>query len=300
MKLGAKSGWWFAGLLALSVVFPSEGGLRASESAAEAPRKSRLSSAERNRLRFQLENLYNEVDLLIRNRGSDHLDLERQEREAQQLRVYDRIPFRDDIPGLKKEMTESAARFGLKLHDLKVTRRSRSGAAIPKKLTSDDPRLRLKPDQVAEQIHFEAVVTGDELVKQALGSWMESWQEDQLRLVEPEGGYGKKSFQPGKKAGQWIVRAHAFKFRDFTPPEVALRDPMKALPEWARKNPQSFAQSEPQLWDYVRKAKELAPKAKSEYATRSKFIVNDARMSFFFSKATPKGEQAGRASGHGH
>src|SRR4051812_142733 len=74
--------------------------------------RQELSDRQRSELRFRIENLFNEVDLLIKNERADRSDLARQEREAKALKVYDRIPFEADLPGLKRQLAETASAQG--------------------------------------------------------------------------------------------------------------------------------------------------------------------------------------------
>ena len=60
---------------------------------------------------------------------------------------------------------------------------------------------------------------------------------------------------------------------------------MTLLPIWARRNPEQFARQEPLLWNLIEKTEETAPLASNYFGNREQFLLNDARVGFFFIKA---------------
>lgn len=250
-----------------------------------------LKPREREALRYKLESIFNETDLLIQNQTSDKADSRRHDLDARALKVFERIPFEDDLEGLRKQLQESATRFGLKLQDVQFLPRPKP-APVPSELKTDDPRIRLKGEQVAERIPFRARVSGD---RAKVREWIASWQTEVLRLIEPKGGYGQFPIQAASASGQWNITAQAFKYRRIEFPKLIPVDPLEVLPKWAKKDPQAFAQAEPKLWSYVARTQELAPQARPLFDAKRDLLLKEARMEFFFQKATPRSK-----SGHGH
>jgi hypothetical protein len=246
-----------------------------------APRPPELSAAQRESLRFRLQNLLNEQVLLVRNRRADESDIRRQEREIQALKIYERIPFQEDLPGLKENLTDSAKTQGLKLIGIRVTGRSPLGGAIPSQLYTDDGDFRLKPEQIVTTLRFRATVEGD---FSRVRDWIASWRDEQLRLTEAEGDPRPE----GAARNRWVVTARAFRFRDVKFPHLMARDPLELLPAWARREQDRFSHTEPLLWELVARIRDVAPEAAPLYRTREQFLLNDARISFFLSKAVPR------------
>jgi hypothetical protein len=242
-----------------------------------------LSPQERENLRYRLEGLYNEVDLLVQNQKVDQSDVRRQEREMAALKVYERIPLRADAPGLKRSLGESAKSYGIRIEAVQLRRSRRPApAAVPSSVYSD-ARFRLSQDQLVEEIPFRVVFSGD---RARARDWVRAWPADQMRLAEPVAGYDNFAVEPAGR-GRWAVEARAFRFRATRFPRLRPRDPAALLPAWARRRPGDFARAEPVLWSFVTRARRRIPLTPSLYAGRSRFLLNDARMSFFLAKAMP-------------
>src|SRR4051812_49482975 len=96
---------WMAILLALSASFHP----------AFASASPTLSASERSELRSKLEEQFNELDLLVKNQSTDRKDLEHQNREMTELKVFERIPLEPEIPQLSKALEESASEHHLKV-----------------------------------------------------------------------------------------------------------------------------------------------------------------------------------------
>jgi hypothetical protein len=241
---------------------------------------------DREAIRYQLLNLFNEADLLIRNEKSDELDLARQEREAKVLRIYDRIPFSEQLDQLRHELATGAK--AKKLADVKVTvvGRSPKPAPVPKSVFTDEARFKLSDNQLVETIYLKIQVKGS---KSDVRAWVKSWAAEQMRLIEPRSGYGNLSMKPLGKV--WVVEAKAFRFRDVEFPRLISRNPVELLPAWARKNPDAFAQAEPKLWQLIEQTQALQPKAQPYYEKKRKYLLSQAREEFFLGKAT-RGEAA--------
>lgn len=256
-----------------------------------------LSREEHDRLRYRLETLFNEQDLLVRNEKSDRSDIEHQRREFEVLKVYERIPFQEDLPGLRKSLDESARAAGVKVVSFgkRAAAASKRASRVPDSVYTDQkPPFRLRDEHLVEAIPFRARVEGDEA---SVKRWIESWPEDQMRLAEPEGEPLRLAGSEG--TGRWEVRARAFRFREIKFPTLKARDPAQLLPRWAVKDPARFAREEPLLAGLVRKIRAVSPQAKPLYRHREDLILSHQRMSFFVSKAVPEGARR-QAAGHAH
>ena len=88
------------------------------------PALADLTRPERETLRYHLENLYNELDLLMRNQRVDQADLRRQKHDFEELKTFLRIPFEEDLPGLKKNLMESSHLSGVRLFQFQFVGRS--------------------------------------------------------------------------------------------------------------------------------------------------------------------------------
>lgn len=237
--------------------------------------------ADTGDLRYRLETLYNEVDLLVRNQRSDQSGRARIERAFKALKVFDRIPMQPKIDTLRAELAHRAEEAGVGLVKLEVLGKDRPKKALPRVLVSDTPHFALSPDQIAETLHLRLTIKGDpSLIEQ----WIQKWPEDQLRLIEPESGYARPGLAHAGK-DRFQLRARAYRFREIHFPTLKAHDPLDLLPEWARRNPVSFAASQPALWEYVKKIQEAIPRTSSPFETKGDLLLNSARMDFFLSKA---------------
>jgi hypothetical protein len=264
----------FAVSLNLLTALPAIGSIRSLKA-------SKLSESERNSMRYELEILFNEVDLLIKNQKSNLSNLKRQETDIEGLKVYERIPFKRDESGLKEELKRSAQAFQVTLAEFKTTRNKDEPLVHPRQ-THLSPQW--KPESIAEQIGFRAVVRGPEI---SVKNWVRAWKTDQMRLIELDSKDENQSIVPLKNQ-RWEIYAHAFRFKPIKPPEFNPKSPRELLPSWAKRDPKSFSSSEPLLWNYVIRTEALIPKAKPYFQSRSKFMLNDAQMNFFLSKALPQ------------
>jgi hypothetical protein len=272
--------------------------LSVSVTAHSAPAPTSLDAKQRDWLRYKLENLFNEQDLMIRNQKVDRSDVEHQRREFTELKVFERIPFREDLPGLRKSIEASTVERGLKLISFNpLPKHKPTAPRLPESIYTDGPNFKLSNEQLVDEIPFQAVIQGPEA---AVTDWIMSWPEDQLRLAEPE---GKSIALATHKLpnGKWEVKAHAFRFRDIKFPTLRPRDPAELLPTWAAGNTQLFAQNEPLLWTFVTRTRAITPQALPLYRNREEMALNAARMSFFISKAAPRSETGpGRPPSHSH
>ncbi len=240
----------------------------------------RLTDSDRASVRYHLENLFNEVDLLIKNQKINRADVKRQERDFADLKIYERIPFQGDLAGLKETLTQSAEKFQLKVKDFKLVRFSGPGKPIPQWIYTDQSEFHLSEDQLVELIYFQLKTTG---TLKMITQWTQSWPNHQMRLTELDGGLSIKPIQKGNEK-LWIIRGHAFRFRKIQFPTLVPRNPKDLLPPWARIDPETFSKSEPFLWNFVKKIQILVPKTRSCYENLEQFSLNDARMTFFLSK----------------
>ena len=238
-----------------------------------------LTREDSERLKYKLQNIYNENELLLRNGRVDRSDIRLQERQFSALRVFDRIPFEDKWESLSGELEQSAKSFGIKLIRIERQKTKKVFLAPPKKVFSDERPYRLTDDQLAEVIPFRLQITGE---RSAVDGWIQSWPDKVVRLIESEG-------TSGKGPNRWLIRAHAYRFRDIRFPEIVPRDPIQFLPASAIKDPSRLASSAPELWKLITDIRQLRKQTASLYRNRGEFLLNGARMVFFVSKSQSPG-----------
>jgi hypothetical protein len=283
----------FAALLPLALIM---GVTFISAVAFSSPAFPTLDRDQHDRLRYKLETLFNEQDLLIRNQRVDHSDVAHQLHDFETLKVFQRIPFKPEIQGLRQSLKQSSNDHGLKLIDFKLRPKGRGIPVkpLPESLYTDDPVFRLSDDQIADEIPFSVVVQG---APSAVLSWMEAWPEEQMRLTEPEG----KSI-PGsiRNLGNshWQVQAHAFRFRPIRFPSLMPRDPVALLHKEGIVKPEQLAKQDPLLWSFVTRILEISPQARPLYRGREEMLLNSAQMSFFVAKAVPRLKGRSMAKSH--
>jgi hypothetical protein len=244
-----------------------------------------LDDVQRTQLRSRLDRIYYEQDLMIRNARGELADLARQERQFEELKVFERIPFREDIPGLRSDLKDSAREQGLKLLSFKRHQppRDKTPSILHSMYSDENPRFKLTDEQLAQKIPFTAVVQGD---KAAVLKWIAAWPDQQMRLTRPETRDAEASIRPAG-SGRWAVRAHAFRFKEAKFPALEPRDPFTLLPAWAQADPERFAQAQPVLWELVAKTRAITPQARPLFRTRERMLLNGARMSYFLRHVSP-------------
>jgi hypothetical protein len=266
---------FFTGFTLLVAVLSSVG------LASPLPPARPLNEAERSDLRYRLESLDNELELLVRNQRSDESGSARLDRAFEALRVLERIPLETGIDDLRAELAHRAKPSGVGLVRLEILARDKPKKPLPDSLFSDTPKFHLEPDQIAETLHLRLVISGD---GPAIEEWIQKWPEDQLRLIEPEKGYARPGLRPAGN-GRFRLQARVFRFRKIRFPRLKPRDPVSLLPAWARREPGRFAQAEPELWRYVRRIQERIPETQAPFEKKGELLLERARMSFFLSKA---------------
>jgi hypothetical protein len=238
-----------------------------------------LSDSQRRSLRYHLENLYNEFDLLIRNQKVDAADLAKQGRTISALRIYERIPFSPQLATLKKQLTESAQEAQIRLLEFKLRKSATHPLmAMPRTLSRRDGFFRPKPQQLAQEIPFQIRVSG---TPAQVESWTRSWKENLMRLVEVE----RLDRASSSQRGQYVIRAHAFQFKNVKFPKIIPPQAEDYLPQWAKANPDNFSQQEPTLWSFVTRSEKLRPLTPPLYEKRGQFFMEGGRIEFFLSKA---------------
>jgi hypothetical protein len=248
---------------------------------AAPPLGPHLKENERTELRYRLESLSNELELLILNQRSDESGRARLARDSAMLRIPERVPMKPELDSLRDELIHRARLAGLRLIRLEVLSKNKPKRPLPRELFNDTPRFRLDSDDVVETLRLKLTLGGD---GPEIEQWIQTWPKDQLRLIEPEQGYAR----PGLKqvdVGTFALKARAYKFREIRFPKIKPRDPMALLPAWARHDPEWFAVNEPLLWGYVLKIQELIPKTAVPFEKKGNLLLESARMSFFLSKA---------------
>ncbi|MGZ3689447.1 MAG: hypothetical protein ACXWPM_04415 [Bdellovibrionota bacterium] len=246
---------------------------------AQASTPGKLTPAIRESLRYRLENLFNEVDLVIRNEHSDQSDLRKLERQWKSFHVENRIPLESSPPQLQAQFESFAQEAGVEITKIQILPSGERRPILPKSLCTDAPtRLKLNDEQIVETLPLLATVHArDTLVK----GWIDRWPSyggrlfvvDELKMVH---------------SGVWSIRAHAFRFWPIAFPRLYPQKPEALLPSWARSHPGVFAKAEPRLSSYVAKIKELTPQTTAGYRTKAQVLLEDARMSFFLSHAAPE------------
>ena len=236
-----------------------------------------LSPREKEHLQFRFQNIYNELDLLVKNHHVDHADVERQARDFRDLHTFERIPFSEQLSELRSQLTTAAAQMGLQLKSFRITQRSKPGKKIPTHLFTDEKPFRPAVDQIVKTISFETEVEGNQTQAQA---WMNTWSEEILRLAEPDPVSPLKPVS----GNRFQIRGRAYTFLPAKFPSLDPRNPLELLPPRARQHLTDFSRSEPALWHLVTEIKSLYPQAKPFYKNREEFLMNDARLSFYLSK----------------
>jgi len=238
---------------------------------------TKLSNAERSQIRYNLENIWNEVHLLVLNEKADEQDIRRQEREFEFFQIFERIPLSKKTDLLIKELTSSAKEQGIMLSKIEIIPSIAQPAPIPEEVSTHSKRFRFSEDQLVETLKIKIV--GKSSLKTA-EDWLKSWPKGLVRLVIADS-------QPQELAQNksWEIHAHAFRFRSVEYPRLIPRDPLEILPSWTRKDPQAFAQQEPFLWSFISRYREWKPKAGKAYENRRRFLLNDQRMSFYLHQA---------------
>ncbi len=231
-----------------------------------------LTSSEREKMRYHLSHLYNQLDLLILNQKIDRADLKKQEQDLERFKVFERIPFQKDSAGLKKSLVLSAQKYKVKLFTFAFPSKPNSGLKkIPSSLFTDSSNFHLSEDQILEKIPIEILAEG---TSENTDLWIESWEEDQIRLITLD----SKVLSSNQK---WKIRAHAYRFREIEFPRLIPRNPRSLLPKWANEDYPRFSRSEPKLSEYVSKIETLIPQASPHLKIREKFLLNDARLSTY-------------------
>lgn len=246
-----------------------------------------LSDSQRSSLRHHLENLYNEFDLLIRNKKVDEADLVKQGRTVTALKIYERIPFSPKLKELEKEIRLSAKKAKIQLQPFQLRESShRPLIPMPKTLTFQDGYFRPKVSQLVQEHPFQLHVSGP---LHEIEAWTRSWKENLMRLVELERveAIQRVTTKNHSSSEYYVIRAQTFQFKKTEFPKIIPPQAADYLPQWAIKNPESFSRQEPILWDLVVRSEKIRPAALPLYPTRGKFLLEGARIDFFLSKATP-------------
>lgn len=257
-----------------------------------------LTAVQRSRLREKLYDFWSDVNLTLRNRKINSYDITRQEREMDEMGVFDKVPLGHCPASLEERLRASAKRFGLYLSQVRRGKRRGTPRPVPRWLFVDQGSFHLAPDQLVDPYDFDLRVRG---LESSLKDWSVSW----TRLPEPsppsqsaepadspylEAASGPVGSAPWRRIPsravipRWKVRLRGYCFRDVRFPRLILRDPVALLPGWARRDPGRFAREEPLLWSTIEKTRALIPDARPLYATHERFLLNDARLSFFLQK----------------
>ncbi|NBU20443.1 hypothetical protein EBS43_03350 [bacterium] len=241
---------------------------------------TRLQEKERQSLRYHLENLYNEVDLLIKNQKVNERDLSKLEYHLSELKVFTRIPFESELEQLKHELKASASDHSVELLAITVMENNSRAAPLPHQRSTHSPLIRIQPEQLVKKIYFQAQLRGDQV---EILDWLKHIKLEQMRLVDwdhPRLEENLKKIAPHR----WLLKAHAFQFRKIEYPELKPKKPKDYLPQWAKSYPMLFAQQEPLLWSFITKTESRLPLASKLYQRKGLFKLNEARLNFFLSK----------------
>ena len=227
-------------------------------------------SETREEALFRLNQIYNELDLLIRNQRSDRADVLHQNRDFEGLKVYERIPMQENLIGLQHQLFESTQRNGLKLGRVRILEHSPQPEKVPEEIITDRS-FHLSADQIARTVFLEMDVKG---TRKNLESWMSSVQDNQMRLVKV---LDKKL---KSHAGIWKVHIKSYQFRDIVFPRLRPRNPKEVLSLCSEKDSA--------LENLAEKAQALIPRAAPFYENRREFLLNQARLEFFIKKSGEK------------
>lgn len=230
-------------------------------------------SAARGSLRFHLQNLANELELLIRNQKVDLEDVHHQQRDFEALRVFDRIPRTEDLAHLESELKRSAP-AQVRIEKIRVLRRASDQERAPYQIFSDQD-FEPQPNLIAQTIVLNLRISGDRLKIQ---TWIDSWHDHVLRWIEPKSRLSRVS------ENSWNLTAQIFRFRTFRYPRVVPRDPLELLPKKIRQDPkdlEKFMRTHPEISKLIVRIRALRPRALPFYETRREFLENDARLSFY-------------------
>jgi hypothetical protein len=239
---------------------------------------SGLSEIERDHLRFQLEEHFNQLDLIIRNQGTDRRDLERLEREMAMFRVFERIPLEEKIPNLTQELRSYTRKSGLVLRSLRVV--SRKTPPREPAMRWSDSTFRIRPENTVSELYLEARLEGGD--GSQMRAWVQGLKDGVIRVVEARGA------PRWVHNRTWTVPLSAYRFVAVSAAKFRLRAPRTLLPTWARENTEKFAKFEPILWSFVSRAEALAPEAAPLFENRRKFMLSTARMTLFMRKTLRK------------
>ena len=240
----------------------------------------KLQETERQSLRYHLENLYNEVDLLIKNQKADERDFNKLERHFAELKVFERIPFEANPEGLKQELKASAAEHSLELIRVSIIQKPHQLHPMPQERSTHSSLTWLKPEHFVKKIHFQAELRGE--MKQIL-EWLKHIKLEQMRLIDWEPAKVEASLKQ-ISAHRWILKAHAFQFLRVNYPHLVPKKPREFLPAWARTDLKAFAKQEPLLWSLIIKTEAKLSTASKLYQRKGLFKLNEARLNFFLSK----------------
>jgi len=234
-----------------------------------------LTPIEREKTRFHLANAFNEAELLIKNHNSFERDVKRQEQDFKGMKVFERIPLTDNLQDLREQLEESAKPASIEISAYQIGKRTPVDLhSIPQEIYSSD-EFRIPEAKLVEKIPLNLQIRGDE---KRIDNWVKNWDDEILRLIEPNGKLVKIS------KNEFKISARTYRFTEATYPTLKAKDPILFLPKWARDNPKKFAAQEPTLWDYVKKARDLYPESSRYLKFRQQYLMNDARISFYLAK----------------
>lgn len=247
--------------------------------------KHSLSLKEKESLRYHLENIFNEVDLLIKNHRLEASDLERQKHMMSEMKMFERIPFRSKISNLKDQLKKLSKDHRLTWINFTLLPKKTVPKAPPKTMDTHS-EWRLSEENFVEVFHFKVKLKGSQ---QNITQWVKS-SLNQLRLVELESEDPSLSIQLiGHQL--WEVQARTFRFRNIQFPHLLPRNPRGLLPAWAKRNFNEFAQLEPLLWNFIVKTEAKIPEALQYYPLREQFLLNDARLNYVSQKLKNRSTQ---------
>jgi len=244
------------------------------------PTATPFSTQQRQSLKYHLEHLYNEADLLIRNQRTDEFDLLKLHRDLQTLKVFQRIPFEAQAQDLKKELKASASSHGVTLLELNWRKPRLSAKNQFLQMPASPVRFPLSPQEFTRTLPFNAQILGH---RDNVLNWLSQIKTEQMRLIDWENSKIEENLSQ-LSHNRWLLKAHAFQFLPLKHWVLKPKSPQALLPEWARRNPHSFAVKEPSLWLLITRTEAQLARASSLYQKRGDFKLNEARLHFFLSK----------------
>lgn len=250
---------------------------------ADQPNESIILEQEKqiNRIKYKLTNLKNEMELLIKNKKTNELDLKKIENEFKNFKIYEFIPIEFYEKDFEKKLELSLREFHLNLNKIQVLSKSKMKKKPPAFLYSDTPQFKLKENQLTQEIKIKILLSGE---PSQLQSWLK--KENLSFLFQPLSlpAFPKQTSLPGQKEmnqeNQSLeIIGKTWVFRKITFPKITPRNPHTLIKK-VKLSPKNLEELKLLASEIDKKTKLALPL----YHNQEKFLLESARMSFFLSK----------------